>query len=392
MRIGLIWKNDYPWDVRVEKIAQSLRTGGHEVHILCANVQARARSENSDGLRIHRLPATRSRLLNNLISIPFYFNPFWFCLARDVVRRERLDLVIVRDLPLIYVGLWVKRRFRLPLVLDMAENYPAMYREALRVGGIRALAYRITKNPKLMEIVERRTLPAIDHVFAVVEESAARLAHLGVPPARVTVVSNTPRLESLGPPDPTPTRAAPLQIVYTGFVQEGRGLEVVVQALGLLRDRGMDVRFRVVGDGNYLSRLKEMVKAQALESAVDFTGWVTHAQVAAHVRDADVGVIPHVKNDHTDTTIPNKLFDYMACGKPVLVSNAAPMERIVEQERCGVVFVAGDAASLAEAIVRLNGDARAREEMGRNGAAAVRQRFHWGRDAAALCAAVARFA
>jgi glycosyltransferase involved in cell wall biosynthesis len=395
MRIAIVWKNDYPWDVRVEKIARALLSGGHEVFILSANAQGRETSATLDGLHIRRLPATRLRWLNKAISIPFYLNPFWFRLAARVVARERIDLVIVRDLPLILVGVWLKRRFRVPLVLDMAEDYPALYRESLDIGGWRAWVYRIVKNPALMALVERRTLPRVDHTFVVVEESARRLQEqLGVPAARVSVVSNTPRIESLEALAACAARDAHpgLQLVYTGFVQEARGLEVVVQAMALLRARGVDVRFRIVGDGPYLVRLARLVEAEGLHNAIEFTGWVAHAEVARHVRGADVGVIPHPKNDHTDTTIPNKLFDYMACGRPVVVSNAAPMERIVRDERCGLVFKAGSAESLAEVISRMAADPAALDRMGRSGAEAIRQRFNWERHARVLREAVARFA
>ena len=131
MKIRIIWKNDYPWDVRVEKIARSLLAGGHNVCILSANSQGRTRSETLDGLHIRRLPATPSR---------------WI-LGYQAVTRERIDLLIVRDLPLILVGVWLKKRLHVPLMLDMAEDYPAMYRESIEVGGWRAWIHRICKNP-----------------------------------------------------------------------------------------------------------------------------------------------------------------------------------------------------------------------------------------------------
>lgn len=393
MRIGIIWKNDYPWDVRVEKIARSLIAGGHDVHILSANAQGRARIETVDGMRIHRLPATPSTWINSIISIPFYLNLFWFWLAYRVASRERLDLIIVRDLPLVLVGVWLKRRFRVPLILDMAEDYPAMYRESLDIGGWRAWVYRIVKNPTLMAYVERRTVGLVDHTLVVVEESAERLKRqFGISETRLSVVSNTPRLEGLDPqPVLAPSARSWLQLIYTGYVQEARGLEVVVQALHLLRERGVDVRFRVVGNGSYLPRLAKLVREKKLESVIELTGWVAHKEVAKYVLQADVGVIPHPKNAHTDTTIPNKLFDYMVCGRPVVVSNAAPMERIVTQERCGLVFRAGNPESLADVVFQLSADEATRRGMGRNGVEAVRQRFHWERDARVLRQAVARF-
>lgn len=360
--------------------------------ILCANVKGRPPVESVDGFHIRRLPATRSSLLNRIISIPFYLNPFWFRLAHRVVVRERIDLCIVRDLPLIFVGVWLKRRYRLPLILDMAENYPAMYREGLRVGGVRAIAQWIMKNPKLMEHVERKAIRAVDHTLVVVEESAQRLKGLGTMAGRVSVVSNTPRIAEPMTIDAPPNRQSRsyLQLVYVGFVQEGRGLEVVVRALRALHDKGRDVRFRVVGDGDYLQRLAKLVRDERLEHAVEFTGWVSHTEVAKHIHDSDIGVIPHPKNAHTDTTIPNKLFDYMAGSKPVIVSDAAPLQRIVTEENCGLVFTAGNAASLADVLLRMMADPASWERMGRKGAAAVKCRFNWARDSMVLRDVVAR--
>jgi glycosyltransferase involved in cell wall biosynthesis len=228
----------------------------------------------------------------------------------------------------------------------------------------------------------------------VVEESARRLRQLGVPAGRISVVSNTPQLRTLGAIAARAGREAlpGLLLVYTGFLQDARGLEVVVDAVALLLARGVNARFRIVGDGPYRPRLARRVAAKRLQDAVEFTGWVAHAEVVRHVREADIGVIPHPKNDHTDTTVPNKLFDYMACAKPVVVSDAAPMERIVREASCGLVFRAGDAESLAQAIARMAQDPAGLEQMGRWGAEAVRRRFHWERDAQVLRDAVARFA
>ena len=83
MRIAIIWKNDYPWDVRVEKIAKALQSAGHAVYILAANAQGRPSGESLDGLEIRRLPSTSFRRLNALISLPFYLNPFWFRTRRS---------------------------------------------------------------------------------------------------------------------------------------------------------------------------------------------------------------------------------------------------------------------------------------------------------------------
>jgi glycosyltransferase involved in cell wall biosynthesis len=105
------------------------------------------------------------------------------------------------------------------------------------------------------------------------------------------------------------------------------------------------------------------------------------------VAKAHVGVIPHLANEWANTTIPNKLFDYMAAGLPVLTSDASPCARIVNQTGAGEVFHAPDVDDLVRAILRmLNPEARAAMRLA--GIQAIRERFNWESDTAVLMRAI----
>lgn len=390
MKIALIWKNDYPWDVRIEKIASALHEAGHDVYLLCANTRRLKREETINGVKVIRLPFTRSNLVNSLISLPFHFNPFWMWMAAKVVKRHGVNLVIVRDLPLITIGFFLKKWFRVPLILDMAENYPAMYWDRIGKGGWVAFKSWFVKNPRLMEYMEKRATEKCDHIFVVVEESAQRLIANGADGAKISIVSNTPDMKIFQSETPGETHDY-VQLVYAGFIQ-ARGLDIIVESLGKVQDIGVPVKFMVIGDGHYLEQLKQITRRLRLEAMVEFKGWVQNTQIPSYIRASDVGVIPHNKNPHSDTTIPNKLFDYMACAKPVIVSNAGPLQRIVEEEQCGLVFSAGSVESFTEALKRMLLNPAAAAEMGRKGAAAVRRRYNWGYDSALLKRVVASFA
>lgn len=382
MKIALIWKNDYPWDVRVEKIAHALRDAGHDVYLLCGNKNKLPREETIDGVNIVRLPFSRNNILNSLISLPFYFNPFWLWMASAVVRRKGIGLVIVRDLPLISIGIYLKRKFRLSLILDMAENYPAMYWDRIHKGGWTAIKSWFVKNPRLMEYTEKRATEECDHIIVVVEESAQRLVANGADRKKISIVSNTPDLRIFNNDIPAGKKDH-VQLVYAGFIQ-ARGMDIVVESLAKTRHLGIPVKFVVIGEGHYLAELKRITKNLHVEDRVEFKGWVKNTSIPAYIRDSDIGVIPHKKNPHSDTTVPNKLFDYMACAKAVIVSNAAPLKRIVEEEKCGRVFAAGSVESFSEALTWMLQNREAVEEMGRNGAAAVQRRYNWDYDKAVL--------
>lgn len=389
MKIALIWKNDYPWDIRVEKIANSLHEAGHDVYLLCGNKKKLIRQEIISGVKIIRLPYTRSNLVNSLISLPYYFNPFWLWMAAKVIGRQGVELVIVRDLPLISIGFFLKKKFHVQLILDMAENYPAMYWDRISKGGWTAIWNWFIKNPPLMEYMERSATERCDHIFVVVEESAQRLIANGVDSAKISIVSNTPDLKNFEPITPKEGRKF-VQLVYAGFIQE-RGLDIVVESLGKVRSIGIPVKFMVIGEGHYLNRLKLITRQHQVEDMVDFKGWVENTLIPGYIAESDIGVIPHKKNPHSDTTIPNKLFDYMACARPVIVSNAGPLKRIVQEEQCGLVFSAGSVESFTEVLTQMLQNPAAAAEMGRKGAAAVKRRYNWGYDAAMLKRVVARF-
>jgi len=113
---------------------------------------------------------------------------------------------------------------------------------------------------------------------------------------------------------------------------------------------------------------------------VRFLGYVNReTALATAVREADIGVLPNHSNEAWNTTIPNKLFDYMAEALPVLSSSVAPFARIVRETHAGEVFEAGNARSLADAIRRLS-DPDRRAACGAAGRRAVLERYHWERD------------
>jgi len=99
----------------------------------------------------------------------------------------------------------------------------------------------------------------------------------------------------------------------------------------------------------------------------------------------DVGVIPHVADESWNTTVPNKLFDYMAAGIAVVTSDARPAARIVRETGAGFVYHHADASGLARAFATLV-DPDLRLACGRRGQSAVRDTYHWEQDAARLLA------
>jgi glycosyltransferase involved in cell wall biosynthesis len=392
MIVCKVWDADYPWDVRVEKVCHSLMQK-HQVHLVCRNSQRRPIYEERDGLHIHRLPMVPKSLgpLNRLLGFPVFFNPVWFFSILKVVLKSRANVILVRDLPLSLTAIVVARLFRIPVILDMAENYPAML-EDFSAGHEHNPKYFIVRNPNLVRLVERITLRAVDHVLVVVEESRRRLLDMGVAPKKISLVMNTPILNRLvenqsGLRPKQSQYPHSLNLIYLGLLERPRGLATAILAIDRVRVELPEVKLLILGTGRDEEYFKSIVNERDLEGNVQFLGWVDYKKALAYILYSDIGLVPHHVTNSWNTTIPNKLFDYMSLGKPVIVSNAVPTERIVNDERCGLVFRDRDSDDLARAIIALS-DPRLRDDVGRRGQDAVMTKYNWTWDEGRLLAAL----
>jgi glycosyltransferase involved in cell wall biosynthesis len=319
--------------------------------------------------------------LNDFITFPAFVNPIWWRAAISAGRQSSAKIIIVRDLPLAPVGLLAGRHLGIPVVMDMAESYPEMIRNVWTFAPWK-LRNVLLRNPWLAGLVERYVIKRLDHILVVVEESRDRLVALGVPAERITIVSNTPDAARFGSA-PAPTSGEELRLSYIGLLGFSRGLEVAIRGIAQFLAAGGKATLEIHGTGAAEQQLRALVRKLALEETVLFRGWLDNTRVPDVLAATDVGVVPHRRCGHWDTTIPNKLFDYMASARPVLVSDAPPMRRIIERARCGLVFRDNDPGDFARALAVLS-ESSVRAELGANGRLAITAGMNWSEDGSRL--------
>lgn len=387
LRVLYVWDADYPWDVRTEKICATLASAGHDVHIAARNARREQTVERLPEGTVHRMPPMRwaGRAVDTALGFPAFFNPRWLSLLGRTVRRLRPDVVICRDIPLAPTALWAGHRHEVPVVLDIAENYPAMLRMVFD-AGVHRFTDHLVRNPAAAALVEKSCLQRADRVIVVIEEMAERMVKMGIPADRIDVVSNTPpRSRAEGEPERRRRpEGQPLGLVYLGHLGVPRGIMEMVEAVAILRRDGLPVCATIVGKGRDAQLFKDRARELGLTDAeVSFLGYVDRDTALRAVQEADIGVLPHHVNEQWNTSIPNKLFDYMAVSLPVVSSNPEPFARITRATGAGEVFQGGDASSLADAIRRL-ADPDLRERYGIAGRRAILDRYNWEYDTAIM--------
>lgn len=317
-------------------------------------------------------------------STPVYVNPVWRRFARSVVRKIMPHIIIVRDIPLGPLAIDLARSLKIPVILDMAENYPEVLRIWRKYQRYQPIRW-VINDLRLPARIEEKCVRCAAKVIVVVEEQRQRLVQqYRIPEERVAVVGNTPDLATVRA---APSTCSDRVLSYIGGLAEERGIETLLMALKLVLQRGHDWYLDVVGDGPTKPEIRRMVQEFLIEPRVKLVGYVEHSMLFEYYNRAAVGVIPHYRNAFTDTTMPNKFYDYLAYGKPVIVSNTRPLERLTNEIRCGLVFTSGSHEELADRIIRME-DESLRQEMAENGRKVVWSELNWLNDERELITAV----
>lgn len=386
VRCFILYKEDYPWDVRVEKIANTLQSNGFETYIIARNRSNKDKVDKVGALNIFRLPITKHlpKFLQFVVNLPVWFNPFWawtlYCRTRNSVG----GVLIVRDLPLAKLAIIISKINGLHAILDMAECYPEMYRSSAELGS-RKLINVLLKNHKIASIYEASVIKQINHVFVMVEESRERLLRKGLPQEKITIVSNTPIVDKFKHIVHRHHQKT-LRIVYVGFLSKLRGLDILVNAISSFLRKGYektDISLDIIGKGGEKEFLERLVVALGIEDCVRIHGWLSQEEIDKIMASANVGALTYRVCGHWNHTIPNKIFDYMLAGLPVLSTEVIPIKRIITENNCGVVCDGNNISDVVKKLESLR-DPSFRETLGKNGNNAVIEKYNWKTDESRL--------
>lgn len=382
MNVFIIYKEDYPWDVRVEKLAVSLSEVGHNVTIIARNADQKTRHEQYGRYKIQRLPKTNllPGFFQKFINLPLWFNPVWLYQIYKSAKASPDSLIIVRDLPLVRTALIVGKLLKVKVIFDMAEVYPEMYASSEQFSR-RGLLTKLYKNPAIASRYENAVLPKVDQTLVMIEESRDRLLQKGIPDSKVTIVSNTPPTDKFkGSVKNHEGRT--LYLVYVGFLTKLRGLDLLIAAAKKFIDSENDdncIFIDIVGKGAIANELKALIEELGVEKNVKLHGWLDQSEVDRLMARANVGSLTYRVCGHWNHTIPNKIFDYMLAGLPVLTTPVVPIKRIVNSTQCGLVAEEATPEAIAAKLKALQ-DPAIRTAYGQNGHSAVLARYNWEQD------------
>jgi glycosyltransferase involved in cell wall biosynthesis len=322
--------NDLVTDQRVHKVCTTLKNLGFDV-LLVGRKQRTSLALAPREYRTHRMKLLFERGV--LFYSFFQMRLFFYLLFR------KHHVLVSNDLDTLMPNYLVSKLKGIPLVYDSHEIFtevPELQGQNFKQGVWRR--------------VEKWIFPKLKNVFTVNQSISDWF--FDKYRVRPLVVRNMPRRGNGTPA--TATRAElnlppdkKIVLLQGAGINVDRGSEELVEAMKFLTD----VHLLIVGSGDVIPKLQEIVKRERLTDRVTFTGKVPHEALQKYTSVADLGVtLDKPTNINYRLSLPNKIFDYIRAGVPVLCSDLPEVAGIVRDYKVGVVADSFDPKLLAETI------------------------------------------
>lgn len=373
----------FPPDSRVENEAYSLVRAGHEACLFSLDYQRISpQREDIRGIQVYRYPAGK---LTYKLSALAYSVPFFNRIVKKKIQRFlsaiKPDALHVHDMVIAQAVMEVNDQSAnpLPVTLDLHENRPEImrfYPHLKRFPGkhlIKVDRWRSKQN----DLIKRA-----DKVVLVTPEAVeVAISATGEPHTKFLVVPNTIEKDIYFnyPIDKRVVRKLKkgFDIVYAGDTGLRRGTDTAIRALRKVIEVVPEAQLIFVGKSTEDEQLKDMVMEFGLSAHVSFEGWQDVSLFPSYIHGAEVCISPLKRNLHHDTTYANKLFQYMAGKRPLLVSNCTAQAQLVQQVACGMIHEAEDAQAMADCLLYLYKNPTEARRMGERGYQAVVDTYHW---------------
>ena len=303
---------------------------------------------------------------------------------RQRFEHDPPDVVYERASLFGIAGLTFAREMGVPHLLELNAPLVDEQQRYRQGGALRELA----------DTSEAWLLAGTDAVLAVSAPLADHVVARGVDRARVHVVANGVDTARFRPGSDDGVRgryglgAGPV-LGFVGGLRPWHGVETVPRAIAALTARHPGVQALIVGDGPLAAEIRREVARLGLDGRVTLTGAVPHDEVPAHIRACDVALAPYPAASHTFYFSPLKVYEYMACGVPVVGARLGQLADVVEDGVTGRLYPAGDTDALVEACHDLLARPAEARRMGARAAEVIATHHTWGHNARRVAALAA---
>jgi glycosyltransferase involved in cell wall biosynthesis len=305
----------------------------------------------------------KKQTVARVIEIPFIdlplFRPLSFNLISSLILFakliERVDFLYVRQMNS-FLPMLIAKLFRIPTFFEIPNDPYLAYQSS---GKIRRF---------LEKTIDRYSMVLSDKIVILSEWSKRRLNQIGrIALSKLVVLpsgTDTELFRPLEKEECCQKIGIDSSFLYIGFVGSffiHQGVDTLIDAAPSTLAKFPNTRFLIVGNGPMMNTWKNKINQKRLQEVFIFTGHVPYKKVPDYIGAMDICVAPHKKGSNQAS--PVKIFDYMACGRPVVASDIEVVREIIGESKSALLVSPEQADDLATGIISLIEDDERRKEM-----------------------------
>lgn len=344
------------------ELARNLSKLGHEVQVMSYT------NTKPEGVRTYTL--SKKSKIKYIIHLT------------RLVKLHHFDIIYTRNIVIGSIGLLLKKVWKSKLILEI---------NGISSDERRLIEKQLTKREKLNSIkiiffgyFGIFIIKKADAIIAVTPGIKNYLIDHGVDKTKIWVIKNGANTELFKPIEDSNVLKELKNglhinndekvVLFVGYLAPWQGVEYLLRAAPLIIKENSKTKFVIVGNGALRVKLESLSKELGIGQNVLFTGAIHYDKVPLYLNISDVCIV--LKRKMRSGYSPLKLYEYMACGKPVIATNTEGFE-ILEQYNAGILVNPEDSEELSNAIVELLQNKQLREQMGANGRKLVVREHSW---------------
>lgn len=348
-------------------VAEQLIRRGHQVTMItAARGQKNAKSEMVDGIHVVYVKNRYSNYMSPWRKVLSFLN-FVRLATQAAMKVKEVDMVYATSTPLTVgaIALILRRMRGWRYVFEVRDLWPEF---PIQIGAVR--------NPvliKMLRWLERRIYQKAEHIVALSPGMKEGVIKAGTPAEKVSMIPNMSKPDQFWPREKNEEVAGQFgidttkfNVIHFGSMGPANGLSYMIEAAKCLKDRGDDtVRFIFMGSGATEPVIKKQAEQYGLTN-VFFIGRQPMVVVSEVVNLCDASITTFLNLPVLQTNSPNKLFDSLSAGKPIIVNSAGWTKEMVEKNDCGFFADPEKPSDLADKLLLYKDDQITLERWGKN--------------------------